>query len=122
MAKKIKENGVTVIVNKIIPFKGFTAMNLFGTIFYRKECWDKDSSSYDLARILNHERIHTVQIREKAKRLKKHPKLQLLLGGIVFYFSYLWQCILHGYSKNPYELEAYAHQGDFNYKRDIYTA
>lgn len=122
MAKKVKEDGVTVIINKIIPFKGFTAMNLFGVIFYRKEYWESDCGSYMLKRVLNHERIHTEQIREKAKCLKKHPKIQLLFGGIAFYFSYLWQCILHGYSKNPYELEAYAHQEDFNYKKDIYMA
>ena len=118
MAQKLKENGVTIIINSLIPVKGFVAMNLFGRVLYRKEYWNKDSD-YSKQKTINHERIHTVQILEKAMKLKKYPKLQLIFGGIAFYASYLWQCVLHGYAKNPYEIEAYAHQDDFGYKKDI---
>lgn len=46
-----------VINNNIIPFKGFSAMNLFGIIFARngKRVTDK---------LLNHEYIHTLQMKE----------------------------------------------------------
>jgi hypothetical protein len=39
-----------VIVNDIIPFKGYKAINLFGIIFAREKLNEID---------INHERIHT---------------------------------------------------------------
>lgn len=47
-----------IIYNKLIPFKGFAAINLFGVLFARKEC--KPLSE----RTINHEAIHTAQMRE----------------------------------------------------------
>lgn len=43
-----------IIFNRIIPFKGFNAMNLFGIIFVRK-------GGVVNKVVLNHERIHTRQ-------------------------------------------------------------
>jgi hypothetical protein len=48
---------VKVIRNKYIPFKGFVAINLFGVLFARKECRIS-------GRTLNHEAIHTAQMKE----------------------------------------------------------
>lgn len=48
---------MVIIRNSIIPFKGFTAINLFGIVFMRKEY----AISYKLE---NHERIHTRQMIE----------------------------------------------------------
>lgn len=46
-----------IIYNKIIPFKGFLAINLFGIIFARKPL-----NQY----VVNHEKIHTAQMKELA--------------------------------------------------------
>ena len=45
-----------LIHNKIIPFNGFKAINLFGVIFYKGSMPKKDT--------LNHENIHTAQMKE----------------------------------------------------------
>ena len=47
-----------IIYNDIIPFKGFTAVNLFGVVFARKS--ERPLS----ATTLNHEAIHTEQMKE----------------------------------------------------------
>ena len=44
-----------IIYNKIIPFKGFLAINLFGFLFARKKLTEVD---------INHEKIHTEQMKE----------------------------------------------------------
>jgi len=44
-----------IIINKIIPFKGFLAINLFGILFARKKLSEIDT---------NHEKIHTEQMKE----------------------------------------------------------
>lgn len=89
--------------SKIIPFKGFYAINLFGTYFIREEYKDEKISK----KTLNHEAIHTEQMKE--------------LGYIFFYIWYfiewLIQLILHGstaYYWISFEREAY--DNDKNYK------
>lgn len=87
-----------VIYNNIIPFRGFTAINLFGVIFARKEY--KPLSK----RTLNHEAIHTEQMKE-----------------MLYVFFYLWYLIewlvkLPKYGKKSYnnisfEREAYQYAG-----------
>lgn len=87
-----------VIYNNIIPFPGFTAMNLFGLIFARKE--------YDplAKRTLNHEAIHTAQMRE------------LLYIGFYLWYVVEWLVKLFIYGKEAYrnvsfEREAYQYAG-----------
>lgn len=46
-----------IIRNNILPFKGFSAINLFGVLFVRKNARLSEKT-------LNHERIHTAQWRE----------------------------------------------------------
>ena len=46
-----------VIKNNFIPFGSYTAMNLFGIVFTKEEANEK---------MLNHEKIHSVQIIEMA--------------------------------------------------------
>jgi hypothetical protein len=48
-----------IIYNKLIPFKGFTAINLFGFLFVRSEFKGKFKK-----RSINHEMIHTAQMKE----------------------------------------------------------
>lgn len=93
-----------VIYNKYIPFKGYIAINLFGIIFARKE-FNPISE-----RTLNHERIHTVQMKE-----------------LLFVFFYLWYGIewvirlfqyrdrKEAYLNISFEREAYSNQKDRSY-------
>ena len=46
-----------VIYNKIIPFKQFKCINLFGLLFVRKGCFMSEKD-------FNHEAIHTAQMKE----------------------------------------------------------
>lgn len=90
-----------IIYNKIIPFKGFSAINLFGVLFARKE-YEPLSE-----RTICHEAIHTAQMRE--------------LGYIGFYILYLLEWLYrlvttkNAYRSISFEREAYANQANKNY-------
>lgn len=96
-----------VIENKYIPFKGFTAINLFGFVFVRKDKWSMTSGlKQDIT--LQHEAIHTAQMRE--------------LGFIGFYIIYLlewiYRLIFHtktAYRGISFEREAYAQEHNYFY-------
>lgn len=84
-----------VIMNSLIPFKGYEAVNLFGVLFVR--------NGFKMSRTdMNHERIHTAQMKE--------------LGYIFFYPVYVaeWIARLFGkgnaYRKISFEKEAYDNQ------------
>lgn len=92
-----------IIYNNWIPFKGFTAMNVCGWLFVRNGIKITD-------RLLNHEEIHTAQMKED--------------GYIWFYLSYLFFWIRNlfffgfnhdAYRNIPYEREAYEKEGDPDY-------
>ncbi|MBP5562097.1 MAG: D-alanyl-D-alanine carboxypeptidase/D-alanyl-D-alanine-endopeptidase [Muribaculaceae bacterium] len=89
-----------VIVSRFIPFRGFNAINLFGLIVVRK---GRRAGRYTL----NHERIHTAQMRE--------------LAYLFFYILYLGEWLVrllmrgNAYRNISFEREAYAHMGDLNY-------
>lgn len=96
-----KINKVIVVQNNILPFKGFSAMNLFGIIFTR-------NISLLNGYVLNHESIHTKQILE--------------CGIVFFYILYLleWLIKLIFYGKYSYynisfEREAYMHERNLQY-------
>lgn len=89
-----------IIRNKVIPFKGFKAINLFGILFVR------ENAKLD-AKTINHEEIHTAQMKE-----------------MLYVFFYLWYVIewiirLFGkgnaYRKVSFEKEAYNNQDDVTY-------
>lgn len=90
-----------IIYNKIIPFKGFLAINLFGIIFARKPL-----NQY----VVNHEKIHTAQMKE--------------LAYIFFYILYVleWfiKLFIYGFNKKAYrnisfEKEAYKNMYNLEY-------
>lgn len=90
-----------IVYNRFIPFKGFGAINLFGVIFARKEC-------KVTPRTINHEKIHTAQMRE--------------LGYICFYVLYFLEWLVRlvvatktAYRGISFEVEAYEHQYDYKY-------
>lgn len=90
-----------IIYNTIIPFKGFLAINLFGILFVRGTYRDVN------VRLLNHERIHTAQMKE--------------LGYILFYVLYLLEWLYRltrkgdAYRNISFEREAYENQDNPQY-------
>ena len=86
--------------SKRIPFKGFAAINLFGFIVVRKGVFANET-------LLNHERIHTAQMRE--------------LGFIFFYVFYGLEWLIrlpfkgNAYRNISFEQEAYDHQNEPSY-------
>lgn len=91
-----------VIKNNIIPFDGFAAINICGYVFTKK------NSLSDVT--LNHEEIHTLQMKE--------------LWYIGFYLIYLIEWLVYlcmgnssnnAYHKISFEQEAYAFEKDPNY-------
>ena len=83
-----------IVYNKFIPFKGFSAINLFGILFARKGI--KISK-----KIINHGLIHTAQMKE--------------LYYVLFYIIYIYYYVMYGYKDNPFEREAYLNQLNDNY-------
>lgn len=103
-----------VIFNNIIPFKGFLAINIFGILYVRKDVYEKvmkrhkDDGYWDI--VLNHEEIHTKQMKE-----------------LLFIFFYLWyfiewliKCVRYfdahkAYRMISFEQEAYKHEKELKY-------
>lgn len=85
-----------IIYNNILPFKGYSAMMLFGVIFARKKY--KPLSPL----IINHEAIHDAQAKD--------------CGGYTFYYlRYIGQWLRYGYRNCPFEREAYANERNPHY-------
>lgn len=92
-----------IVKNKIIPPRGFSYMNLFGVLFTRRNKEISDVS-------LNHEQIHTEQMKE-----------------MLYVFFYLWYLIEwlvrliilsdshQAYRAISFEQEAYANQENLTY-------
>ena len=89
-----------VIYNKIIPFKQFKCINLFGVLFVRKGCFMSEND-------LNHERIHTAQMKE--------------MLYVFFYIWYFVEWIIrlfrkgNGYRNLGFEKEAYSNDDNLSY-------
>lgn len=92
-----------IIYNSFIPFKGFIAINLFGTLFVRNEYKGKVDDI-----IINHENIHTEQMKE--------------VGYLQFYILYLVEWIMNlinkkenAYRSISFEQEAYNNEKNLDY-------
>ena len=88
-----------IIRNNFIPFPSHKAINLFGILFVRGNARIDDIT-------LNHEKIHTAQIKE--------------MLGIIFYIWYLIEWLIrlpkgNAYRNISFEREAYANDKDPNY-------
>ena len=109
-------------INKIIPFPGFRACNLFGVVFVRGTRPLSDVT-------INHESIHSAQIAEVM--IASVPFALLLwlltnvwLGILLFIASYyLWYVIEwlirlpkgNAYRRLSFEREAYTNQSNMEY-------
>lgn len=100
-----------IIRNNILPPHGFKAINLFGILFVRK--------NYNIDRItLNHEEIHTAQMKE----------LLYVFFYILYLIDWLIGLVAHldfrrAYREICFEKEAYANEKDLDYlkKRKPYN-
>ena len=93
-----------VTYNRLIPFRGFAAINFFGHVFAREEYRPISD------RTLRHEAIHTAQMRET--------------GYVGFYLIYVAEWLYQwarlrsakqAYYAVRFEREAYAHQNELDY-------
>lgn len=96
-----------IIYNKLIPFKGFLAINLFGTLFVRK--LDNGNNPVISEKVLNHERIHSEQMKE----------LLYIPFYIIYFIEWLIKLIMpncsDAYRSISFEREAYNNEGNLNY-------
>ena len=89
-----------VFRSRIIPFKGFLAVNVMGALFARPGVTVTPT-------LVNHEAIHTAQMRE--------------MCYVFFYLLYFMEWIVrlfmrgNAYRNISFEREAYDHQHDLNY-------
>ena len=89
-----------IVYNNIIPFKGFAAINLFGVLFVRK-------GEKVTERMINHERIHTAQMRE--------------MWYVPFYVWYFIEWLIrlfckgNAYKNLGFEKEAYSNDDNLTY-------
>ncbi|MBR1917468.1 MAG: hypothetical protein IJ832_06475 [Bacteroidaceae bacterium] len=91
-----------VLLNNIFPFGSYIAINLFGLVLSRRPLSKVER---------NHEYIHTLQQRE------------LLWLGFYIWYGIEWTVRLiatrstkRAYFSISFEREAYAHQGDLDYR------
>lgn len=99
-----------VIENNILPVNGFLAINLFGIVFVRKKEWNECSEKHR-RKVLNHEAIHTAQMKE------------LLYVGfyIIYFIEWIYKIIVDthsAYRSISFERDAYMNQSDNNYLND----
>lgn len=92
-----------VIYNRLIPFKGYKCVNLFGVLFVRKGC-TMTVTDY------NHEAIHTAQMKE----------LLYVPFYLLYVLEWLWRLIRlrdmkAAYRAVSFEKEAYVHEGEADY-------
>lgn len=90
-----------IVYSRVIPLPGFRCVNICGVLFVRK-------GKTVTTTLLNHEAIHTAQMRE--------------LGYVLFYVLYvlewLYRLIFHtrtAYRGISFEREAYRHQAEADY-------
>lgn len=95
-----------IVYNKIIPFKGFMAINLFGICFVREEF--RNISKQVFNRMIRHESIHTAQQREL-----------LYVGFYIWYFiEWVIRLIVNGtdaYHHIWFEREAFDNERSTKY-------
>ena len=99
-----------IVYNRYVPFSGFLAVNLFGVLFVRLN--EDGSKPYISERTINHEMIHTAQMKE--------------LGYVFFYILYFIEWILRlilppystAYRDVSFEEEARTHADDRDYLKE----
>ena len=100
-----------IIRSSIIPCKGFSAINLFGVVFVRKEILPQyNITLYDWSKMLNHELIHTAQMKELL-----YVPFYLLYGIEWLIRLAMYRNTREAYRNISFEREAYDNQAYFDY-------
>ena len=93
-----------IVYNDLIPFKGFMAINICGTLYARNEYKGK-ISDIDI----NHEKIHSAQMKD----------LGFFLFYLIYFIEWIYRICTVGYQKAyrtiSFEQEAYSNQNNLNY-------
>ena len=108
-----------VIYNKLIPFPGYFAINLFGYLFIRDEYKDRTVSQ----QTFNHEQIHTEQALDFVFGCEKLRILGYIIFYIVYFIEWLFKLLfsaftlgkVKAYCSVSFEQEAYNNQSNFDY-------
>lgn len=95
-----------IIYSSILPPSGYKCINLFGVLFVHKGCTMDEVD-------INHELIHTAQIKE----------LWYVGFYILYVLLFLYQWVIKrgcsdwsaAYRANPFEAEAFANEEDLEY-------
>ena len=89
-----------IVRTQILPFKGFTAINLLGMLFVHPGVYLSDE-------LMNHERIHTAQQRE----------MLFVFFYIAYFVEWMMRLPMRGnaYRNISFEREAYANQRNLDY-------
>lgn len=98
-----------IIYNNLIPFKPFDAVNVFGFMFVRRDSIINEC-------LINHERIHTAQMKE----------LMYVLFYILYGMEWLIKLPIYGkkaYYNISFEREAYENEANPQYlkKRKMFS-
>ncbi len=108
-----------VIYNKLIPFKGYFAINLFGVMFVREEY-----KNYNISKqTYNHELIHTSQALDFIFKYKQIQFLGYLIFYVIYFMEWLIKLLISlftfgkikAYRSISFEQEAYKNQHNLNY-------
>lgn len=96
-----------IFYSKYFPPKGFTAINLFGIIIARKEYGNLSRKE------INHEKIHSFQIKE----------LLWIIFYLLYFFEWLFRIVqyrnpLKAYYNISFEREAYSNDGNMSYLKN----
>ena len=98
---------MNVIINDFLPTPGNIAINLFEQVFIRRDIWEVRSEKAK-AETLNHEAIHTAQMRE----------LLWVFFYIIYGLEWFVRLFINGkeaYHNVSFEVEAYDNQACAEY-------
>ena len=95
-----------IIRNNIIPFKGYKAINLFGVLFVRQDAVIDEIT-------LNHEAIHTAQMKELLYIFFYLFYIVDWLIGLIAYLSFSM-----AYREICFEKEAYTNERNKDYLKN----
>lgn len=97
-----------IIRNKVIPFPGYKAINLFGLLFVKQNAILKEKD-------INHEAIHTEQMKETLFIFFYIWYVLEFLFKWIFYYSFEWKRAYHNIS---FEREAFENQDNLDYLKN----
>lgn len=109
---------VEIKASRFLPPKGYFAITFFGRVLIHRrnfEQWKREQGSVFSRTLINHEWIHVQQA------------VSVRNSWIAYYLLYLYYFLKSrplkyghaaAYYANPFEIEAYMHEGDFSYVKD----